>query len=55
MKFLTILDGLLNQLLPLIRELLKRFKTVPIEQDQKIEEKIVDEKAKAQKTGRPEW
>lgn len=55
MKILAILDGILNQLLPLVRWFIAKFKTVPIEEEKKIEDRNLEEKEQAKQTGRPKW
>lgn len=55
MKILAILDGILNQFLPLVRWLINKFKTTPIEEETKIEDGISKEKEQAKETGRPKW
>lgn len=55
MKILAILDGILNQLLPLVRWFIKQFKTTPIEEEKKIEDSVESEKQQAKQTGRPKW
>ena len=54
-KFLAILDGFLNQLIPFIRAIFKQLKRTPIEKDQKIDEEAQSEQNQAMKTGRPKW
>lgn len=55
MKIIEILDGILNQLIPLIRSLMKKFTKTPIEKEKEIEHDNRNELDEAKKSGRPKW
>lgn len=55
MKILSILDGLLNQLIPFVRWVINQFKKTPIENEKEIDQDVNKERDESKRTGRPKW